>query len=147
MIRWVGVWMVFLGVWILWEHSFSSLCPPLFNVGVGVFITGHLVGMGSPCHLSWLALSDRAPACLCFPLSIQTSSCRSLSYCWIYVVRQVHSALFLLLPGLYKTALCSPVSVFSGPRDFVIFSVSLSLLCSKPCKPPNSMQQRTSYPG
>ena len=23
MIHWVGVWMVFLGVWILWEHSFS----------------------------------------------------------------------------------------------------------------------------
>lgn len=148
MICWVWVWMVFLGIWILWELSFSFPCFPHFSRwGLGSLLLGIWLVWGLlVIYPDWHSLT-KLQLVFASSSASRTGSCRSLSYCWICVVHKVPSVLFLLLPGLYKTALCPPVSVFSGTHDFVIFSVSLSLLCSKPCKPPNSMQQRTSYPG
>lgn len=146
MICWVWVWMVFLGIWILWELSFSFPCFPHFSRwGLGSLLLGIWLVWGLlVIYPDWHSLT-KLQLVFASSSASRTGSCRSLSYCWICVVHKVPSVLFLLLPGLYKTALCPPVSVFSGTHDFVIFSVSLSLLCSKPCKPPNSMQQRTSY--
>lgn len=80
---------------------FSPNCfPPLFKVGVGVFVPGHLVGMGSPCHYpGWHSLT-KLNLSLLPPQHPEQAAAGHSSYCWICVV---HKGSFCVVPVVART--------------------------------------------